>query len=146
MGKRRTYKLTPEQRACAKQEKELLLLCLSIDPQWAVRELCYLIQCLKLPGRITRELQLQELEKELALFRERFKFGRVWTARQLKGAYYAKATAEGFRRPIPKPMTKEEAKAFGPSRLPTLDVRHVLRHKVQVDLPGSKPDFEGDGL
>jgi len=115
----RTFAPEETQRKLAERELAIFLEALSHDTQYAVRHLCWLIQILHLPARISREAQIQELTTRLALFREKLAanphqrwIGRPWSSTQLRRIFYARG--RGFRRPSPQPVTRDELAAWVP--------------------------------
>ena len=117
-AKDRDFQATETNRRLAMRELELVLEALCHDHQFDVRRACYLLELRALPRRMPREEQLRELEKALALIRERLGWGRPWTFWQLKRMFYAPTS---FRRIIPHPVTKEEMRTWAPVRPPLAD-------------------------
>lgn len=126
MKKRRTYGPTAHQIRLANRELNYILDALGVDHQWAVRRACRLIEILELPDHRTKAELFQELENRLALYRESLKFGRVWTVRQIHAAFYARAGS--FRRPTPRPVTRDELEKFGTPDGPVRPAGAVPRH------------------
>jgi hypothetical protein len=137
----KTYKLTETQKKLAEAEVKSLVFALSVDHQWGIRELCYLLEILELPKRLNRERQFEELEKAFALYREKTGFGRVWTVRQINQAFYA--GTQQFRRSVPRPISRAEARLYGQSeytKAVPAEIRRLPRKPIRVKTGGEGLD------
>lgn len=103
-------RLIGSRRKKVQAELDYYLAALNIDTQFAVRKAVFLTRVLFLPGILTVKEALYEIEKQLALNREKWNFGRPWSYMQLRRAYWTKA--KGFKRAAPYPMTPEEYAGF----------------------------------
>ena len=112
VGKDLTYQLAEANRKVVQRELAVYLEALCHDYQYSIRQACRLLEILALPGRLHREMQLEQLNLELGVLRDRQGWGRPWTISQLRRAFYARAA--DFRRVPPKPVTREELARYIP--------------------------------
>lgn len=130
MPKDRTFRSTEHQRRLAERELDFFLEALCHDTQFDIRRSCRLVEILALPARITRAAQLEEVHKLVRLKAERMEWGRPWTLTQLERAYYAKP--RGFRRPPPKPVTREELESYEPT-IPPIQVARARQARKELE-------------